>query len=406
MIATIAPTEWARGDINGTPFHQCLRGLDTLVILILPAEPDRVTVLLEGTRPIGRKIGELAELGVGAPVHPVPRRVAERGVERAAGGAGFPQRDECCAVVVAPSGELAEGAGPRVAGKHREPVLDGLSRNRRTSGPERRRTAVEPQQTIPRIVALQLSNHAQRIVEPGLAVVDDDKREARVRLNLARIRGRLLDHAKAAFTSAAKACQPRHHPRGERQRGDRIPVEADREPGVAASGIQIEDALVLGVGAARGAQAAEEAAFDRGGVGRLVSVGGAKLKMRVGAAIGQAALLGERHRAIEVGPKNGSKLRWRRATTGAGLRFAEIVFGGDRALLKEHRDPNRRGGEPVRGRMRGIGGHRLAKRVDRGVAIEVVAKPQATGAKRRGRGRVDAPRSTLIAPRGRLARED
>ena len=172
------------------------------------------------------------------------------------------------------------------------------------------------------------------------------------------------------------------------------------------AGIQIEDALVLGVSAARGAQAAEETPFDRGGVGRLVSVGGAKLKMRVGAAVGAAALVGERDRAIEVGPKNGSELRWRRATTGAGLRFAEIVFRGDRALLKEHGDPDRRGGEPVGGRVRGIGGHRLAKGVDGGVAIEVVAEPQATGAKRRGRGWVDAPRSTLVAPRGRLARED
>ncbi len=45
--------------------------------------------------------------------------------------------------------------------------------------------------------------------------------------------------------------------------------------------------------------------------------------------------------------------------------------------------------------MRGIGGHRLAKGVDRGVAIEVVAEPQATGAKRRGRGWVGA---TAIDP--------
>ena len=69
-----------------------------------------MTVFLEGTSTIGGKIGELAELGVDAPVDPVPRRIAECGIERAAGGVGFPQRDERRAVVVAPSGELAEGA--------------------------------------------------------------------------------------------------------------------------------------------------------------------------------------------------------------------------------------------------------------------------------------------------------
>ncbi len=72
---------------------------------------------------------------------------------------------------------------------------------------------------------------------------------------------------------------------------------------------------MLGVGAARGAKAAEETAFDRGGVGRLVSVSGAKLKMRVGAAVGAAALVGERDRAIEVGRE-----KRKRAALAAGRR--------------------------------------------------------------------------------------
>ena len=52
---------------------------------------------------------------------------------------------------------------------------------------------------------LQLANHTQRIAVSLLTVVDDDEREARIRLHVARIRRRLFDKPQPVFPAASEA---------------------------------------------------------------------------------------------------------------------------------------------------------------------------------------------------------
>ena len=99
---------------------------------------------------------------------------------------------------------------------------------------------------------------------------------------------------------------------------------------------------MLAVGAARGAEAAEHAAFDGRGVRREESVGGADLIVRVGVgrALAEPAF-GERPGAIEGVVKLRRRASGRGADAGnVGPRLAEVVVDGDGALLEQQRDPD------------------------------------------------------------------
>ena len=84
-----------------------------------------------------------------------------------------------------------------------------------------------------------------------------------------------------ALLAAAEAGDVGHHPHRQRQRRDDVAVGADDDAGVLPLRIELEHQFVLVVGAARGAEAGEQLAFDRGDVGRLQSDGGAEVVMRL-----------------------------------------------------------------------------------------------------------------------------
>ena len=163
---------------------------------------------------------------------------------------------------------------------------------------------------------------------------------------------------------------------------------------------------MLGIGATCGAQAAEETPFDRGRVRRLIAVRGPELEVRVGGAGGAASLVGERQRTLEVLAEDGIQLRGRRPADEVGPRLPEVVLGGHRTLLKQHVDPDRRGGEPIRCRVCGIDGDRLAKGRERRVTIEVVAQGLAARAKRRTVARAGSSGRPVGMRRRRLARRE
>ena len=98
-------------------------------------------------------------------------------------------------------------------------------------------------------------------------------------------------------------------------------------------------------------------------------------------------LLGELNGAIEVLAEHGVQLGGGGPAPEVRPRLTQVVLGGHRALLKQHVDPDRGRGEPVRRRIGGIGSDRLAEGRERVVVIEVVAEVLAARTKRQGLGR-------------------
>ncbi len=92
----------------------------------------------------------------------------------------------------------------------------------------------------------------------------------------------------------------------------------------------------------------------------------------------------------------------RLAQRGPGL--SEEVFGGHGALRDQGLDPERRGDQPMAGRVVRIDGEGFAERRERRVVIEVVAKRKTAGAERLHAGRIGWLRPFLRHPHRRRAR--
>ena len=69
-----------------------------------------------------------------------------------------------------------------------------------------------------------------------LAVVDDDEREHRVGLDVARVGGGLFDQAEPALPASAEPGEPRQQPQRRRQRRDPVAVHPDDQARVLAAG--------------------------------------------------------------------------------------------------------------------------------------------------------------------------
>src|SRR5207244_7566022 len=119
-----------------------------------------------------------------------------------------------------------------------------------TSGAQGRIAGFEAEQAVARKSPPQLADRPQRGVGPAFAVVNENEREQRVRLRVARIGRRLFDLAQRAFAIAAEAGEMRQQAQRRRQRRDRVAVQTDDQSGILAARLDLERALVLVIRAA------------------------------------------------------------------------------------------------------------------------------------------------------------
>ena len=139
--------------------------------------------------------------------------------------------------------------------------------------------------------------------------------------DVARVARGLFDQAQSAVAAAAEAGEMRQQPQRRRQRRHRVAVHADDQAGVLALGVELERALVLVIRAARRAEAAEHASFDRRGVRGQKSVRGADLIVRVGVGRMLAKpLLAERQRLTKSVVKRRRRARRSEPTRGRSAR--------------------------------------------------------------------------------------
>ncbi|MGC4083572.1 MAG: hypothetical protein QM736_16035 [Vicinamibacterales bacterium] len=158
---------------------------------------------------------------------------------------------------------LAEHAWPRVALRHCDPLVEDPFRVGRAAGTHQRRPGLEPEQTVPWILRAQTREHGQRIVVALFAVVEQQERDHRVRLVVARIVRRGFDQRDATFASAAEACDVGHPPHRHRHRRHQITIGADDQPRVGARRLLFEDTFVFRVRFARGSERRDDSAVDR-----------------------------------------------------------------------------------------------------------------------------------------------
>ncbi len=298
------------------------------------------------------------------------------------------QPDQRRAAVVAPARLLAERAGARVARQSTHAVLDCRSRLVEPSGPKCGASGFEPEQAIAWIQLLQFVNHAQRVVVPLLAVVDDDEREAGIGLDVARVGGGLFDQAQSAFTTAAEAREPGEQTKRCRKRRDTVAIEPDRESRVVPARIERQGALMLAVGASRRAKSTRQPPLDSRLVCRQEGICRADLKMRVRVVrVLAEPFVSEGERAVDVGVKRGVQVLRDWLPCGFRARLAKIVLRRHRSLTEQRIDPHRCGNEAIGGGMGRIGVDGRAECGECVFVIEVVAEVEAARAQRCGRSR-------------------
>src|SRR5204862_5480049 len=104
---------------------------------------------------------------------------------------------------------FAEGARSRILSQHVEAALDGAFRFERPSGAQRRVRGLQPEEAVARKAIAQIVDDAERGIGAVLAVVNEDQREQRVRLRVARIPRGLFDLRERARAAAAESGEMR-----------------------------------------------------------------------------------------------------------------------------------------------------------------------------------------------------
>ncbi len=241
------------------------------------------------------------------PTHPVAGLRGRQSCQQILAGVGrTSQFAERLRPLQPPQRLLAEHASARVAGRHVDARREPAQRVGRPTRPQGRRAGLEPQQTVARIVAAQLRQHAQRIVPALLAVVEQGEGEAGLGPYRTRARGGLLDQLQAARPVAIHARHVRDHARREAEPGDDVPICPENESRVRVIGRERRRALRGLVGTPCRAERAAHPSLDRRGPRGLQAEGRAQVVMRTAIARqsrhpGLGKRDGLRQIALEVG---------------------------------------------------------------------------------------------------------
>ena len=159
------------------------------------------------------------------------------------------------------------------------------------------------------------------------------------------------------------------------------------EAGVLACGRKRQCALVFAVRASRRAETSRQPTFDRRGVRREKTIGGAQFIVRIGVVwqLTQSRR-GQRKRLIDGVVKSLCELRIRCVALKVRAGLTQVVVCRNRALTEKQGDPGVGGQHAIPGGARRVSRNGLLEKCRRLSAIEVVTALDAFGPEGRGCG--------------------
>src|SRR6185295_3281148 len=168
----------ASGKACSPSFQQAASLVGGRRVIVALAEGNRRLQFDLGSRGVPRFERQLPQLQMGTRVDPLARFGAQR-IPEVGLRLGRPaQRRPRGAALVLPQRLLAEHPWPLVVGKPGEAFGQEALRLRGAAGAQARGAALQPHQTVPRVLLAQLREHLQRIVIALFALVQQHQRES------------------------------------------------------------------------------------------------------------------------------------------------------------------------------------------------------------------------------------